>query len=99
MIFETLDIMEGVDGMLELDFIVVDGTSAKTFTYMRYRVEKRVTQSHTAVWKFGNFPATQILREINFCESGVSKSTISTVLVPLKVSFSEFLHFVRAEID
>ena len=32
MIFETLDIMEGVDGMLELDFIVVDGTSAKTFT-------------------------------------------------------------------
>ena len=29
MIFETLDIMEGVDGMLELDFIVVDGTSAK----------------------------------------------------------------------
>ena len=28
-IFETLDIMEGVDGMLELDFIVVDGTSAK----------------------------------------------------------------------
>ena len=34
MIFETLDIMEGVDGMLELDFIVVDGTSAKTFTYI-----------------------------------------------------------------
>jgi len=47
------------------------------------------------VWKFGNFPATHILREINFWASGVSKSAILIVLTPLKVKFgfSEFFAF------
>ena len=43
--------------------------------------------------KFGNFSATQILREINFSKSEVSKYAILTVL-----SFNEFLHFTRTEI-
>ena len=54
---------------------------------------------HVTVWKFGNFPTMQNLREINFCESGVSKSAILKVSAPLKLDISEFLHFVRAEID
>ena len=53
----------------------------------------------TAVWKFGNCPATQILREINFCWSGFPKYAIFTVSGPLKFCYSEFLHFDRAEID
>ena len=51
------------------------------------------------VWKFGDFTATQVLCEISFCESGVAKSAILTILAPLKFGFCEFLHFVRAEID
>ena len=45
------------------------------------------------VWKFGNYPAIQILRELNFCKSRVSK--YATYLD----SFSEFLHFFKAEIN
>ena len=52
---------------------------------------------YCTVWKFGNFSATQILREINFCKSGVSKSTILIVSERLNFDFSEFLQFVRAE--
>ena len=51
------------------------------------------------VWNYGNFLATQILGEINFCVSGVSKCAILTVSVPLKFDFSYLLHFGRAEID
>ena len=47
------------------------------------------------VSKYDYFPATQNLREINFCESGVSKSAIFTVSEPLKLGFSEFLQFFR----
>ena len=47
----------------------------------------------STVWIFSNFTATQILREINFCECGVSKSAILTILTPLNFGFSEFLHF------
>ena len=46
-----------------------------------------------SVWKFGNFPASQILREISVWESGVSKSAIITVL-----GYIEFLHFDKADI-
>ena len=42
------------------------------------------------VWNIGNFPATQILREINFCEFEVSKSAISTVLAPLNLVIVNF---------
>ena len=49
------------------------------------------------MWKYGNFPATQILREMNFCDSGVSNSAILTVLAPVKFGFSAFFHFDRAE--
>ena len=38
--------------------------------------------------------ATQILREINYCES-----VFLTLLSPLKVDVKGFLHFVRAKID
>ena len=37
-----------------------------------------------AMWKFGNFPDTQILHEIYFNESVVSKSDISSISAPLK---------------
>ena len=49
------------------------------------------------VQKLGNYSATQILREINFCECGVSKSAILTILTPLNFGFSKFLHFPEAE--
>ena len=41
------------------------------------------------VWKFGNFSAAQILREINFSESAAL-----TDLAPLKFAFRKFLHFI-----
>ena len=51
------------------------------------------------VWKFFKFPATQFLCEINFCESGVSKSAILIIIEVLKFSFCEFLHFILTEIS
>ena len=54
-IFETLDIMEGVDGMLELDFIVVDGTSAKTIYIYETQCGKTsnsVTHCCVEIWQF-----------------------------------------------
>ena len=41
------------------------------------------------MWKFGNFPATQILREIK-CESEVSNYDFLTVAPSLKFGFREF---------
>ena len=61
---------------------------------MYYQISLVIT-----AWKFGNFPANQILREINFCQSGVSKSATLPVSAPLKFDFSEILHFVTAETD
>ena len=48
--------------------------------------------------KFGNFSATKILREINFCKCTVCKFAILIVSASLNFGFSEFLHCVRAEI-
>ena len=39
------------------------------------------------------------MREINFYDSGVSKFAILTAFSTYECGFSEFLHFVRAEID
>ena len=41
----------------------------------------------TKFGNLGNFPATQILREINFKESGVSKPAFLIVSTPLKFGF------------
>ena len=49
------------------------------------------------VWKFQDFYATQILREINFWDSVSSKTAIFAILKALNFGFNEFLHFVRAE--
>ena len=44
----------------------------------------------TPVWKFDNFPAIQIFREINLWEFRVSKNAISTTLEALNSDFGEF---------
>ena len=44
------------------------------------------------MWKFSNFLASQILREIDFHEQEVSKSDILTLSAPETFGFSEFLH-------
>ena len=51
------------------------------------------------MWKFGNITATQILREIKLCASEVSKFAILKAFSTYEFGFSEFLHFVRGEID
>ena len=45
------------------------------------------------VWKLGNFPVTQILREIKVGESRHSKSAIVTNLEALKSDFYVISHF------
>ena len=51
------------------------------------------------VWKFHNFPITQILREIKFEDSRRQKSALFTDLEALNFDFYEFLHFLKVEID
>ena len=51
------------------------------------------------MWKFHDFPITQILREINFEDSGSVNSAILPHLEALNFDIYEFLHFVKAEID
>ena len=51
------------------------------------------------MWKFHDFPITQILREINFGDSRSAKSAIKTHLEALHFDFYEFLPFLKAEID
>ena len=63
---------------------------------MKFRNLHTVYCSRT-VLKLQDFPATQILREINICESVVSKSAILSVSTRLKSIFSEYFHFVKAE--
>ena len=45
-----------------------------------------------------DFSITQILREINFDDSGSAKSAILTHLEALNFDFNVFLHFLKAEI-
>ena len=45
------------------------------------------------VWKFLDFPATQILREINFVESWREKTAGFAILEAVNFDFYEFLHF------
>ena len=52
-----------------------------------------ITRPVFTVWKFQDFSITQILREINFEESGSAKSAISTHLEAVNFDFYEFLHF------
>ena len=50
------------------------------------------------MWKFHDFAATHILREINFWDSRSAKSAILTHLEALNFDFHGFLHFLKAEI-
>ena len=50
------------------------------------------------VWKFLNFPITQILRQIKVGDSRIAKSAILTHLEALNFDFYEFLHFLKAEL-
>ena len=43
------------------------------------------------MWKFHDFPITQILCEINFCDSRRAKSAVSTHLGALIFGFHEYL--------
>ena len=49
------------------------------------------------MWKFHDFAATHILREINFWDSRSAKSAILTHLEALNFDFHGFLHFLKAE--
>ena len=50
------------------------------------------------MWKFHDFPITQILREINFEDSKSAKSAFLTHFESMNLEFYEFLHLVEAEI-
>ena len=51
------------------------------------------------MWKFQNFAATQILREIKVGKSEASKLANLTHLETMNFDFCKFLHFFKAEID
>ena len=53
----------------------------------------------STVWKFYNFPITQILGEINFRDSRSAKCVILTHLEALNFYFYEFSHFLNSQID
>ena len=55
---------------------------------------RNIFQVHTSntVWKFHDFPITQILREINFEDSGSVNSSILPHLEAKNFEFYEFLH-------
>ena len=57
-----------------------------------------MVMSRSTVWKFQDFPVTQILREINFWDSKNAKLAILTHLEALNFDFQEFLHFLKAVI-
>ena len=50
------------------------------------------------MWKFHNFSITQIIREINFEDSGSAKSAILRLLEAMNFDFCEFLHFLKVKI-
>ena len=50
------------------------------------------------MWKFHDFPITQILREINFGNSRSAKIDNLTHSEVLNFDFNELLHFLKAEI-
>ena len=83
--------------------LVLSAGLCDIFMSMKYRARSStfiVFNFTTTVWKFGTIcPSTKVFREINFCESGISKFAILTVSAPLKFGFSEFLHFYRSEIN
>ena len=51
------------------------------------------------VWKFYDFPITQILRETNFKDSSSAKFAFLTNSEALNCDFYEILHFLKAQID
>ena len=48
-----------------------------TFNTIKELDTKRCVSISDTLWKFGSFPANQVLRETNFCRFEVSKSTDS----------------------
>ena len=52
----------------------------------------------STMWKFNEFSITQILREINFEDSGSVKFAILPHSEALNFDFYEYLHFLKAEI-
>ena len=69
--------------------------SRKIWKFLIVSWQHKPKQHSVEIWQF----SLTILREINFGESGVSKSAILTVSAPLKFGFSDFLQYLRAEID
>ena len=49
------------------------------------------------VWKFNDFPITQIIREINLRDFRGAKSAIFAHLEALYFSFCKIVHFLKAE--
>ena len=70
-------------------------------TWAQLNLETRISKSNfqTTVWKFHDFPITQILREINFEDSSSAKFAILTHLEALNCDFYKVLHFLKAQID
>ena len=64
-------------------------------------ISRNILFFHTVfctMWKFQDFSITQILREINFGDSGSVKSAILTHVEALNFDSHEFLHFLKTEI-
>ena len=67
--------------------ILTNGTKAENTITRRRSWCSRLKKKLTKFGNLGNFPATQILREINFKESGVSKPAFLIVSTLLKFGF------------
>ena len=59
---------------------------------------KSVANKQLTVWKFHDFPITQISREINLGDFRSAESAILTHLEALNLGFYEFLHFLKVGI-
>ena len=80
-----------------LNFFYLKRIAVKVFSFALSAIFLPISYLVT-VCKFHEFSITQILREINFRESGSAKSAVLTNLEALNFEFYEFLHFLNAKI-
>ena len=66
--------------------------------YFRFHGKKDKLQKAAAVWKFLDYSAAQILREINFGEPRISKTTIFANFVALNVVHLEIFSLEKLQI-
>ena len=54
-------------------------------------INKNFSYGCVTIWKFKNFPTTQILREINFGESDLSKNSLFDISAFKNAEINKFL--------